>query len=146
MGRLGRQKPDKTIMKKTIGSFETVSFPEFGMKNIVAKIDTGAFTGALHCTKVHEEERNGLMTLFFSPFDHPKEVHHTDNFEKGLVRSSNGKIEERYFIETKIEVKNKTYTITLTLADRSDMKWPVLIGRRFLHANDFIVDVSKINR
>jgi hypothetical protein len=32
------------------------------------------------------------------------------------------------------------------LADRSEMKWPVLIGRRFLHANEFIVDVSERNR
>ena len=133
-------------MKKTIGRIEKVDFPEFGMKNVSAKVDTGAFTGALHTTKIHEKEEDGVPVLYFSPFDHPKRVYKTDNFERGIVRSSNGDTTERYFIETSIEVRGKRYTITLTLADRSEMKWPVLIGRRFLHANEFIVDVSERNR
>jgi hypothetical protein len=133
-------------MKQTIGSFEKVSFPEFGMDNVVAKVDTGAFTGALHATKIHEEEEQGVRVLYFSPFDHPKTVYKTDNFEYGFVKSSNGAVTERYFIETYVEVRKKRYAITLTLADRSEMKWPVLIGRRFLHANEFIVDVSEKNR
>jgi hypothetical protein len=133
-------------MKKTIGRLEKVNFPEFGMKNISAKVDTGAFTGALHTTKIHEKNEEGAAVLYFSPFDHPKKVYKTDNFERGIVKSSNGDISERYFIETSIEVRGKRYAITLTLADRSEMKWPVLIGRRFLHANEFIVDVSERNR
>ncbi len=132
-------------MKKTIGAFEKVSFPEFGMKNVLAKIDTGAFTGALHCTRIHEEKESGLRVLYFSPFDEPKTVHKTTNFEKGIVKSSNGAISERYFIETSIIVQKHRYTITLTLANRSDMKWPVLVGRRFLRANEFMVDVSELN-
>lgn len=133
-------------MKKTIGSFEKVDFPEFGMKNVVAKVDTGAFTGALHATRIHEEEEDGVNVIYFSPFDHPKTVYKTDNFERGIVKSSNGATSERYFIETSIMIRGKRHAITLTLANRSEMKWPVLIGRRFLHANEFIVDVSERNR
>jgi hypothetical protein len=133
-------------MKQTIGTFEKVNFPEFGLDKIMAKVDTGAFTGALHCTRIHEEEEDGVKILYFSPFDHPKTVYKTDNFERGIVKSSNGVSTERYFIETSIEVRKKRFAITLTLADRSEMKWPVLIGRRFLHANEFIVDVSQRNR
>jgi hypothetical protein len=133
-------------MKKTIGTFAKVSFPEFGMSNVRAKVDTGAFTGALHTTKIHEEDEDGVPILYFSPFDHPKMVYKTDNFERGIVKSSNGETAERYFIETNIEIQGKRYAITLTLADRSEMKWPVLIGRRFLHANEFIVDVSTRTR
>lgn len=133
-------------MKKVLGRFEHVSFPEFGMDGVVAKIDTGAFTGALHATKVHEEDENGVQILYFSPFDHPEIVYQTTNFERGMVRSSNGKSETRYFIETGIVVQGDRYAVTLTLADRSEMKYPVLIGRRFLHANEFIVDVSVGNR
>lgn len=133
-------------MKKTVGSFEKVDFPEFGMKNVVAKVDTGAFTGALHATRIHEEEEDGVKVIYFSPFDRPKTVYKTDNFERGIVKSSNGATAERYFIETNIKIRGKRYAVTLTLADRSEMKWPVLIGRRFLHANEFIVDVSERNR
>jgi len=133
------------MAQKSLGAFENVDFPEFGMKSIVSKIDTGAFTGAIHATKIKEKTINGEPMLFFSPFDHPKESHSTPNFEKGLVKSSNGHIEERYFIETIIIIHGKRYAITLSLTDRSDMKWPVLIGRRFLRVNEFIVDVSKDN-
>ena len=130
-------------MKQILGSFEKVNFPEFGMKNITAKVDTGAFTGALHATKIHEKEEGGVRVLYFSPFDHPRTVYKTDNFERGIVKSSNGATSERYFIETRIEVRGKPYAVTLTLANRSEMKWPVLIGRRFLHTNEFIVDVAE---
>lgn len=133
-------------MKQVIGVFEKVDFPEFGMKGIDAKIDTGAFTGSLHTTKMHEEDEGGIKYLYFSPFDHPKEVHRTNNFERGIIKSSNGAEERRYFIETSIMLRGKRYAITLTLADRSEMKLPVLIGRRFLHANDLVVDVSELNR
>ncbi len=133
-------------MKKVLGRFERVSFPEFGMDKVVAKIDTGAFTGALHATKIHEEDENEVRILYFSPFDHPEIVYQTTNFERGIVRSSNGKSETRYFIETGIVIQGDRYAVTLTLADRSEMKYPVLIGRRFLHANEFIVDVSVGNR
>jgi hypothetical protein len=130
-------------MKKTVGRYEKVSFPEFGIHKVVAKIDTGAFTGALHCTHVHEEIDDGEKVLYFSPFDDPKSVYKTPNFEHGQVRSSNGGSEKRYFIETSIILSKHRYAITLTLADRSEMKWPVLIGRRFLRVNEFVVDVSK---
>lgn len=133
-------------MKKVLGTFEKVSFPEFGMDDVIAKIDTGAFTGALHATKVHEEKKDGVHVLYFSPFDHPEIVYQTTNFERGLVRSSNGVSEVRYFIETGVIVQGGRYTVTLSLADRSEMKYPVLIGRRFLHANEFVVDVSVESR
>lgn len=130
-------------MKKTIGLFETVSFPEFDLSDVTAKIDTGAFTGALHATHIHEEKEGKERVLYFSPFDHPEEVHKTTIFERGVVKSSNGIESKRYFIETSIVVQKHRYTITLSLIDRSRMKWPVLIGRRFLRANEFIVDVTK---
>lgn len=131
---------------KILRSFEKVSFPEFGLQGIDAKIDTGAFTGALHATKVHETKENGQRVLCFSPFDHPEVVYKTANFEKGIVKSSNGTQTERYFIETSIVVRKRRYTITLSLLDRSAMKIPVLVGRRFLSANEFVVDVRKKNK
>jgi hypothetical protein len=130
-------------MKKTIGLFESVSFPEFGMNDITAKIDTGAFTGAIHATRIHEEKEGGEKVLYFSPFDQPEEVHKTTVFEKGMVKSSNGIEEKRYFIETNIVLQKHRYPVTLSLVDRSRMKWPVLIGRRFLRVNEFVVDVTK---
>lgn len=57
------------------------------------------------------------------------------------VKSSNGKTEERIFVKTVIELSNKRYEVELSLTDRKDMKYPMLIGRKFLQGH-FIVDVS----
>lgn len=129
-----------------IGAFEKVSFPEFGITDIVAKIDTGAYTGALHCTKIHEETEGDKMVLYFSPFDHPEVTMKTEDYYIKPVKSSNGEEQDRYFIDTQIEIGGETYAILISLADRSEMKWPVLIGRRFMRSYDLLVDVSKINK
>lgn len=135
-----------TKTSTVIGSFEQVSFPQFaGVGTVKAKIDTGAFSGALHCTKIREEETKKGKLLHFSPFDHPEVEITVDDFAVNHVRSSNGDAEARYFINTTICLQDKTYPIVLSLADRSEMKWPVLIGRRFLAAHNFLVDVNKSN-
>lgn len=125
--------------------FEKVSFPDFGMKDVKAKIDTGAYTGSLHCTKIHEATSNGVKELHFSPFDQPKTQIKTIDFKQRTVTSSNGQTQKRYFINTTITIKRKTYPITLSLANRASMKWQVLVGRKFLRANNFLVDVNATN-
>lgn len=61
--------------------------------------------------------------------------------QKKNVKSSNGKVEERYFIKSVIEIFGKKYKAELSLTDRKDMKYPMLLGRKFLK-DKFIVDVS----
>jgi hypothetical protein len=134
------------IDKQVIGSFEKVSFPEFGINDVVAKIDTGAYTGALHATNIREVEESGNMVLQFSPFDQPSTVFTTDHYYTKHVKSSNGQREKRFVIDTEIDVIGGRYPVLLSLADRSEMKWPVLIGRRFMRAHNLLVDVKKINK
>ena len=130
------------MQDKIIGVFERADFPEFGIKSIQTKIDSGAYTGSLHCTRVIEEKVGDTTVIHFSPFDYPNIKITTDKFKVSGVRSSNGKSEDRYFISTLISIKGETYPIELSLADRSSMKWPVLIGRRFLRSNQFLVDFN----
>lgn len=132
--------------QKILGAFEIVDFPLFGMVGVEAKIDTGAETGALHCTKIREVTEDGAQVLYFSPFDHPESEYRADKFMIDTVKSSNGTSQERYFIRTSIRVQGKRYRIKLSLADRSDMMFPVLIGRRFLGKYGFLVDVRMDGR
>jgi hypothetical protein len=96
----------------------------------------------LHCTKIEEESTKIGTVLHFSPFVYPDNKITINDFTVRIVRSSNGTQEKRYFIKTFITLKGETYPVLLSLADRSNMKWPVLIGRRFLRKNRFLVDVS----
>lgn len=129
---------------KIIGTFEQVRFPEFHNAAVTAKIDTGAYTGALHCSHIEEIEVEGGKVLSFVPLGSVQPIQ-KDEFVVKYVKSSNGERESRYFIATYIVLGAKKYKITLSLADRSDMKWPVLIGRRFLKQHHFLIDPTVSN-
>jgi len=134
----------KTVKtKKVVGVFEPVEFPKFGITDLIAKIDTGAYTGALHCTKIEEIVTPKGKQLHFSPFDHPELTIKTRNHYVSYVKSSDGRGKKRFMIRTTVKIQNKNYPIILSLADRSAMKWPILIGRRFLRANQLLVDVTQ---
>ncbi len=125
-----------------IGTFELVGFPEFGAQNITAKIDTGAYTGALHCSSIEERDVEGGKELIFTPLGGSHSLR-KDEFIIKYVKSSNGKREKRYFISTTIIVQGQSHEITLSLANRTEMKWPVLIGRRFLKQYHYLVDPKR---
>lgn len=132
--------------KKVLGRLETVRFPRLtdGIE-LVAKIDTGADSGALHC--VFErliEEKDGERWLEFQPINEDQPIVRTDKFKRIIVRSSNGIPVERHRIETTVLIQGKEYEIELTLWDRSSMKYDVLIGHKFLK-DKFLVDVSQVN-
>jgi len=129
-----------------IGRRELVKFPELSLQVLDAKIDTGAYTSSIHCHSIHIEE-DTVTCVFLDP-EHPNYTGKAHTFpitKKVKVRSSNGEQEERAMIQTNIEVLGATYNIRLTLTDRSDMRYPVLIGRYFLKKK-FLVDVTRINQ
>lgn len=128
-----------------LGTLEPVKFPEFSRKIVFAKIDTGAYTGALHCDGIEEKSVEGGKILYFRPHGSSK-VYQKDEFVAKYVKSSNGKRQRRYFINTTIVIKGLKYEITLSLANRSEMRRQVLIGRRFLRINNFIVDPNASHR
>jgi hypothetical protein len=126
-----------------LGAFETVDFPEYAINSMLAKIDTGADTGALHATNVYEAATPEGKVLHFSPFDHPEMVETTRKYKVRLVRSSNGQAAKRYYIDTVIRLHGTEYPIHLSLADREKMTHQVLIGKRFLARHKLLVDVSR---
>lgn len=127
-------------MNKVIGAFEKVSFPDFGLFDVVAKIDTGAYSGSLHATYIKVIELpTGKPALRFLPYGKKNRIV-VNSFKLREVRSSNGVSSLRYFIPTTIVVQGVQYPIEISLADRTLMKKGVLIGRRFLQSHGFIVD------
>lgn len=131
----------------TVGSFEYVSLPSLKMDNIVAKIDTGAYSGAIHCTdiKVVRRKSDGIKVLRFKTSNQNDNIFDFEEYKTVKVRSSSGHQIKRYLIETDIIIKQKQYTIRIGLTDRSDMQREVLIGRRFLRQHNMLVDV-RINQ
>ncbi|MFZ6050773.1 ATP-dependent zinc protease family protein [Halocola ammonii] len=131
--------------KKTIGRIDKADFPLLGLRDLDVKIDSGAFTSSLHCH--HIVEKDGKLQ--FSLLDPSHEQYHnkpieSESFRIKKVRSSNGLQEERYVITTEIVLFGKTFEIDLTLTNRGDMNFPVLLGRKLLNKN-FIVDTAMTN-
>lgn len=132
-------------MKQLIGRIDKADFPLLDLFEIAVKIDTGAYTSSIHCANVVEE--NGILKCNFLDEEHPgyngKEFIFSD-FETTNVKSSNGIVQKRYKIKTKIILFGIAHDIFLTLSDREEMKFPVLLGRKFLNKK-FIVDPGLTN-
>ena len=122
-----------------LGSFEKVVLPEWGMLETTAKVDTGAFSGALHCSSIEFDETTRLLTFY--PTSQSKHRIETDKFETRTVRSAHGHKHTRYLVPVVLELRGKKYKTTIGLTDRSSMKYEMLIGRRFLREHNMTVDV-----
>lgn len=133
--------------KTTVGRKDKASFPELGLTHIDIKVDTGAYTSAMHCHKIEVTEIEGVKVLHYTLLDpsHPQydnKEFSTDQFREKRIKNSFGISEKRFVIETKIVLFATRYTIELSLSRRGEMRFPILIGRRFLIGR-FIVDPSQ---
>lgn len=135
--------------KKIIGATDRIDLPEFNLENVACKIDTGAATSTLHCRDVHLLEKDGTEYLCFRLYDprfkiYDRQQYRFSQFRVRRVRSSNGLLDERYSIKTTINLYQRKIKTEFTLSFREKMKFPILLGKRFLR-NRFLVDVSQNN-
>jgi hypothetical protein len=131
--------------KKVIGRVEKISFPELGIKNVHAKIDTGADVSSVWATGVHED--NGVLKFKLfgrkSPHFSGKELEfQRPHYLLTRIANSFGHRELRYVVKLQIKLGGKLITGTFTLSDRSKKTYPILIGRKLLNRK-FLVDVAK---
>jgi len=136
---------DKTFL----GRKDRADFPQLGLENIDIKIDTGAYTASIHCHHIEEISRDGNRLIRFRLLDpsHPKyheRIFTSADYREKLVKSSFGTTEKRFVIKTNIVLFGEELPVELSLTERGEMKYPVLIGRKLLKGR-FIVDVSRLN-
>lgn len=131
--------------KIVIGRKDIVDFPDLGFNQVQVKIDTGAYTSSIHCKSI--EVKNDRLYCVFLDEKHPEyslKTHCFKHFKAIKVKSSNGIAQHRYEIKSIIKIFNKNYNISLSLSDRKDMRFPVLLGRKFLNPK-FIVDPGQVD-
>jgi hypothetical protein len=119
-----------------VGWRELFHFTDLGLVNVPAKIDTGAYSNVLHCDEI--EEINETLHLKIG-----NNKYQFEKFKKISVKSSFGEEQERYAILTNVVLGNISYKLYVSLNNRDKMKYPLLIGRRFLQKFKYIVDVNK---
>lgn len=134
----------KKVRIRLIGRREFVFFPELGLGPVEAKIDTGAYTSSLHCENISINYENSKPILYFTLEQGTTTNYRFETYTKKKIKNSFGEMEERFVIKTLIKIGKKKIRTTISLSNRDNMRYPVLIGRRLLKGK-FLIDVSRIH-
>lgn len=131
-----------------IGWREKIDLPELDLYGIRAKVDTGARTSVLHCQEIKLVQRDGQPYVSFRPLDAGFPGGHRSCIlplhAQRTIKNSFGQLEHRYVIRTEIRMFGELFDIEISLRDRSEMRFPMLLGRSFVRGR-FIVDVGRFN-
>lgn len=129
---------------KIIGRREFTNFPVLGIPTVEAKVDTGAYTSSLHVETITINYENSKPILYFTIGLENPVVLRFEEFAQKKIKNSFGEMEERYVIRTLIKIGRKQIWSTISLSNRDNMRYPVLIGRRLLKGK-FLIDVNQIH-
>jgi len=127
-----------------IGWNEYVDIPEWGIRQLRAKVDTGAKNSAIHVENVEEMPRGRVrfdVVLHRMQRDRPVRVT-TRIARRGRVRSSTGHYERRIFVNAVVRIGPVEREVQLSLMDRGRMTFRMLLGRTAL-AGAFWIDPAR---
>ncbi len=135
------------MKKMIIGNIELCALPDLGLGELQVRIDTGAKTSSLHVDNIQRIKIGKKPGVKFAI--HP-EIHSVATMvecqallcDVRRIKSSNGTSEQRYVIKTPITMGGITWPIEITLTDRSDMSYLMLLGREAM-GERVLVDPSQ---
>ena len=120
-----------------------MALPSLGIERITAKIDTGAKTSAIHAFDIRPSDRGeDWLSFFIHPVQRrrrPIVKCEARCVDRRSITSSNGKTEERPVIATTLVIGGRSFSTEITLTNRDEMGFRMLIGRQSLNRR-FIVD------
>lgn len=121
-----------------VGWRETLSLPSLGITKINAKVDTGARTSSLHAFKIEEFQQNSELWVRF--WLHPEQdntaieqICEAKVIDQRGVKNSGGQEQTRYVIQSDLTLGGQTWPIEITLANRDNMAYRMLLGRTAMH-------------
>ena len=130
--------------KHLVGALELCDLPQLKLNGLEARVDTGATTSSLHVDNIVKFKKDNEKWVRFDIHPDSHDVNKLMVREAKVksvrkVKSSNATKEKRYVIETEILIAGMQWGIELTLTDRSEMKYLMLIGRETMSGR-LIVD------
>lgn len=133
--------------RRTIGWREWVALPEFGIREIKAKVDTGADNASLHAFDLERFEDDGKSMVRFTIHPHQRKRRPSIDCEAEIVgerkvKNPGGRSEVRPVIRTTLVVAGKELDALVNLTTRDEMTFRMLLGRRTIRRN-FVVDPGR---
>ncbi|MFQ3189753.1 MAG: hypothetical protein ACI936_000878 [Paraglaciecola sp.] len=132
--------------KQLVGALELCDLPQLKLKGLETRVDTGATTSSLHVDNIVEfkKEKGKKKWVRFDIHPDTHDVNQVVQREAKVksvrrVKSSNATHQRRLVIETDILIAGMQWCIELTLTDRSEMKYLMLLGREAMSGR-LIVD------
>jgi hypothetical protein len=129
---------------RVIGRREFLDLPQLGITGIEGKIDTGAYTSSIHCENITVNYENSKPILYFTIEQDGVRTMRFEEFDRKKIKNSFGEMEERYVIKTIFKIGKKKIKSIISLSNRDNMRFPVLIGRRLLKGK-FLIDVKRVH-
>ncbi len=131
----------------TLGWEEWAAFPDLGLPAIKAKVDTGARTSALHAMAIEPfgpDSRPQVRFVMHPIPDRPdfEVVCAAPAVDRREVTSSNGETELRWVIRTKVQVGDRSWPIEVSLTNRENMAYRMLLGRTAI-GDDMVVNPTQ---
>lgn len=127
-----------------IGAVEWAKVEPSGLL-LESRIDTGAVTTSIHAQDIHLVEKDGKRYVRFMLVDRVNGEGLQQELRlrrRVLIKQNDGPYERRYVVRMWVTLGKTRSRIDVNLSDRSDFKYPMLIGRNFL-TDSMIVDVSR---
>ena len=118
-----------------IGWREWVSLPQLGLPAVKAKVDTGARTSAIHARDIKRVKRDGgqdWVEFTVQPIQRDASIERRCEaplLDIRRVTDSGGHAADRFFIATELQLGTLSRTIEITLSQRDDMLFRMLLGR-----------------
>ncbi|MDI3325557.1 RimK/LysX family protein [Pontibacterium granulatum] len=134
----------ESLRNKTIVGAVEWAVIDLGNEQLIAKarMDTGAATSSLGATDIAEFERNGKRWVRFKLADGrtiSQRLERFVNIRQAAASESN----KRPVVKLGVKIGEIAYIGEFTLADRSHLKYEVLIGRNVLR-DLMVVDVARL--
>lgn len=120
--------------KRVVGWKEHAALPDLKIKDVIAKMDTGANLASIDASEIKYSTKSGEKHVNFKVMKRNNTVRKTSAPLAGFkrIKSSNGDVERRPYIKTTLLVDGIAKKIELTLTDRGPMDYTMLIGRKAL--------------
>jgi len=138
------KKPNRTVTE--IGWREFVDLPDLGIRQFRAKIDTGARTSALHATKQRAVQQDGVDWVEFHvpvPGTPRTTRCRAPLVEQRAIKNTSGIPQDRYVVKTTLVLGSRRWPIEVSLADRENMGFDLILGRTAIRRRRLLVNPGK---
>jgi hypothetical protein len=132
---------------RTVGWREWASLPDLGVRAVKAKLDTGARSSTLHVSTLEVVPSLRGPVVRFTVLPHQRDPSLAVRAQAPLaelreVPVRTGEVERRPVIRTRLAVAGSIYRIELSLTQRDDLGFRMVLGRRALRRR-FLIDPER---